>query len=140
MVLAVAECPDMIKPNKEELCELMGRELHTDQDVLEAAEELVAAGVGLVGVSMGSDGAIFVTKDERLRAYSPKVKVRSTVGAGDSMMAALAYYTEVGRSLEEIARRAVATASAKVMCSGSEAADLSDILPLIDRVRVERLS
>lgn len=61
------------------------------------------------------------------------------MGAGDAMMAALAHYSAAGCSLEEIARRAVAVATATVMCGGSQAAELSTILPLIDRVRIEHL-
>ncbi len=139
MRLALAEKPHIIKPNQAELCELLGRDLDKDRDIIEAARELAAGGIELVAVSMGSDGAVFATKDQCIRAYSPKVNVGSTVGAGDAMMAALAYYTDAGCSMEETARRAVATASAKVMCSGSEAAELSAILPLIDRVRIEPL-
>lgn len=137
MRLALAEGPDIIKPNKSELSELLGRDLHKEQEIIDAARELVAGGVGLAAVSMGSNGALFVTKDQCIRGYCPKVNVGSTVGAGDAMMAALAYYTDAGCSLEETARRAVATATAKVMCSGSEAAELSAVLPLIDRVRIE---
>ena len=139
MMLALAEGPDIIKPNKDELSELIGRELHTDEEIIAAARELVDSGIGLAAVSMGSSGAIFVTKNQCIRGYSPKVTVGSTVGAGDSMMAALAHYSDAGCSLEETARRAIATASAKVMCSGSEAPDLSMILPLIDRVRIESI-
>ena len=139
MLLALAEKPDMIKPNQAELSELMNRELSTDAQIVDAARELVAAGVGLVAVSLGGDGAIFVTKDQCVRGYSPKVTVGSTVGAGDSMMAALAYYTEAGCPLEETARRSIATASAKVMCSGSDAPDLSAILSLSDRVKIENI-
>lgn len=139
MMLALKERPHIIKPNQEELSGLVGRELATEQEVLEVARQLAADGIELVAVSMGSQGAVFVTEDRAVRAYSPKVKVGSTVGAGDSMMAALAYYTEAGCSLEETARRAVATAAAKVMCSGSEAAELPAILPLIEQVKLEEL-
>lgn len=136
MRLALEKKPALIKPNKQELSEIMGRDLRTDEDVLKAAEELVEKGVGLVAVSMGGDGAVFVTKDQRIRGYNPKVSVASTVGAGDAMMAALAHYSAAGCSLEETARRAIAVATATVMFSGSEAADLPAILPLIDRVRI----
>ena len=139
MQLALKEKPDIIKPNREELSEFMGRELRTVDEVLQAAEELVESGVGLVAVSMGGEGALFVTADQRIRGYSPKVPVASTVGAGDAMMAALVHYSAAGCSLEETARRAVAVGSATVMFSGSEPADLSAILPLIDRVRIERI-
>ena len=140
MRLALKEKPDIIKPNKAELSEIMGKNLVTDLEILEAAKELVENGVGLAAVSMGDNGAFFVTKDQVLRGYCPKVSVVSTVGAGDSMMAALAYYTAAGCSLEETARRAIAVASASVMCDGSQPAELDKILPLIDKVRIEHLS
>ena len=137
MRLALEEGPDIIKPNKSELSDIMGVRLSTDRDVLEAAGELVRKGVGLAAVSMGADGAVFVTKDRILRGRCPKVSVVSTVGAGDAMMAALAHYSAAGCSLEETARRSIAVASASVMCSGSQSAELDKILPLIDRVGIE---
>ena len=133
MQLALKAGPDIIKPNKEELSDLMGRRLSSVQEVLCAAQELVDSGIGLVAVSMGADGAVFVTKDSVLRGYCPKVSVASTVGAGDAMMAALAHYTAAGCSLEETARRSIAVATASVMCSGSQPAELDKILPLIDK-------
>ena len=139
MQLALKAGPDIIKPNKEELSDLMGRRLSSVQEVLCAAQELVDSGIGLVAVSMGADGAVFVTKDSVLRGYCPKVSVASTVGAGDAMMAALAHYTAAGCSLEETARRSIAVATASVMCSGSQPAELDKILPLIDKVRIERI-
>jgi len=139
MRLALEESPDIIKPNKSELSDIMGVRLSSDQEVLEAANELVHKGVGLAAVSMGADGAVFVTKDRVLRGRCPKVSVVSTVGAGDAMMAALAHYSAAGCSLEETARRSIAVASASVMCSGSQSAELDKILPLIDRVRIETM-
>ncbi len=139
MRLALEERPDIIKPNRAELSEIMGRELRSADSVLEAAKELVERGVGLVCASMGNEGAVFATKDQCIRAYCPKVHVVSPVGAGDAMMAALAHYAAAGCSLEETARRAVATATATVTYSGSEPAQLQAILPLIDRIRLENL-
>ena len=139
MRLALKEQPDIIKPNRAELSEILGVHLSSDREILDAARELVAQGVGMAVVSMGSEGAVFVTKDEAIRGYSPKVSLVSTVGAGDAMMAALAHYSVAGCSLEETARRAMAVASASVTCSGSQAPELDKILPLIDKVRLERL-
>ncbi len=139
MALAIAEKPDIIKPNQAELSELMGRNLASEQEILAAAKELADRGVGLVAASMGSAGGIFVTRNQALRGHSPKVYVTSTVGAGDSMMAALAHYTAAGCSLEETVRRAIAVSAATVMCPGSQIAELDRILPLIDRVYLEPL-
>ena len=139
MRLALAEGPDIIKPNKSELSEIVGADLISDRQVLDAAKALVDKGVGMAVVSMGSNGAIFVTKDRVLRGRCPKVSVVSTVGAGDAMMAALAHYTAAGCSLEETARRSIAVASASVTCDGSQPAELDKILPLIDKVTIEQL-
>ncbi len=139
MALALEAQPDIIKPNKLELSEIMGRPMNTEAEILSAARELTARGVGLVAASMGGEGAVFVTKDQALRGYTPKVRVVSTAGAGDAMMAALAYYMSAGCSLEETARRAIAVSVASVTFDGSQAAELDSILPLIDRVRLERL-
>lgn len=139
MRLALAEKPDIIKPNQQEFSEVMQTHLQTESEIIHAARSLVEqGGIGLAVVSMGSEGAVFVTKDLVLRGYSPKVSVASTVGSGDAMMAALAHYSAVGCSLEEIARRSLAVAAATVTCDGSQAARLDQILPLIDKVRIER--
>ena len=137
MRLALNEKPDIIKPNQAELSELMQQPMREEADIIDAARSLVAQGVGLAVVSMGSQGAVFVTRDKVLRGYSPKVSVTSTVGSGDSMMAALAHYTASGCSLEEVARRSIAVSSATVTCDGSQSAQLDRILPLIDKVRLE---
>lgn len=139
MQQAIAAQPDIIKPNREELAEIAGRRMGTDDDVLTAARELVGRGVGLVTASLGADGAIFVTRNQAFRGYAPKVSVVSVVGAGDAMMAALTHYSAAGCSLEETARRSIAVSVASVMCSGSEAPELNMILPLIDQVRLEKL-
>jgi len=139
MRLALEQKPHIIKPNRMEFSELTGRDMRSVDEIVREAKKLVDQGVELVTVSLGGDGAVFVTKDQCIRGFSPKVAVVSTVGAGDAMMAALAHYSAAGCSLEEIARRAVAVATATVMCGGSQAAELSAILPLIDRVRIEHL-
>ena len=50
--------PELIKPNLDELQELLGRKLETVEEVAEAADELRAQGIPMVCVSMGSRGAL----------------------------------------------------------------------------------
>src|SRR5690606_35624306 len=58
--LAVAAGPDLVKPNRHELGEVVGGELATVADVLAAAHEVHRSGVGQVLVSLGADGALLV--------------------------------------------------------------------------------
>ncbi len=87
--LALEAVPHIVKPNIHELETLVGQTLHTRESVIEAARTFTARGTGLVAVSMGAEGALFVTADEVVVARPPSIKVRSTVGAGDAMVAGI---------------------------------------------------
>lgn len=78
--------PDLVKPNHEELAELVGRTLTTFGDVLEAAGEVREMGVAKVLVSLGPDGAILSEEGGTYHAETPPLTPRSTVGAGDSLL------------------------------------------------------
>jgi 1-phosphofructokinase len=84
-VLAVG--PDVLKPNEEELSEVTGVVPETLGDVVHAANELRSKGVGTVLVSLGPSGAVLVEDEEPLHAESDVIVPRSTVGAGDALLA-----------------------------------------------------
>ena len=130
----LAAKPYLAKPNNHELSRLTGRALETADDLLAAARTLIADGVERVVVSMGGDGALFVSANRADRAEGLRVPVGSTVGAGDSMVAALAYAAEQGMADADTVRLAVATSAANVMCSGSQAAERSAVDELLPHV------
>jgi 1-phosphofructokinase len=105
---AIPCVPDIIKPNIDELRELIGRPLGTEKEIVDAAREITARGVGLVAISMGPDGALFVEADAAVLAMPPKIAVRSTVGAGDAMVAGIVTATQRGLDLAGRARLATA--------------------------------
>ena len=84
---AIEASPSFIKPNIHELEGLVGRPLSSRDAVVAAANELVARGIEMVVVSMGHEGACFVGAEGTLFASPPEIEVRSTVGAGDAMVA-----------------------------------------------------
>lgn len=86
LVLAVRARPALVKPNREELETAVGRRVHTLGEVVEAAGELRRMGAKTVLASLGADGAVLVEEDGRWHGEAP-VQARSTVGAGDAMLA-----------------------------------------------------
>lgn len=99
---ALDAAPDLIKPNQHELAEAVGREVRTVGEALAAAKELRARGVGGVLVSLGADGALLVDGEGALHAESQPFTPRSTVGAGDALLAGfLAGGGEGGSALVE---------------------------------------
>mgnify|MGYP001689663874 FL=1 len=139
LVRGIEAKPDLIKPNEIELGAMMGRALDADEKIVEAARELIDGGLDRVMVSMGGAGALYVARDVTIKANPVKVPVGSTVGAGDSVVAALAYAQDKGLSLEDTMRLAMATGAANVMQSGTQAAPRELVDSLIDKVVVTRL-
>ncbi len=104
---AIGSGPDIIKPNIDELGELVGRPLQSQAEIIAAARTLIDRGIGLVAVSMGADGALFVERDAVVLATPPAIEVKSTVGAGDAMVAGIV--TGSLRGLDLAARARLAT-------------------------------
>ncbi|HEY8932094.1 MAG TPA: 1-phosphofructokinase [Rariglobus sp.] len=128
--------PDFIKPNVHELEALLGRSLPTEADVIAAARELVAGGVGLVVVSRGADGACFATADEVVTARPPAVTVRSTVGAGDAMVAGVVAARLRGLSLADTARLATAFSLFALTRTGTSLNLQAEIEAFASRVQI----
>ncbi len=126
LAAAVDAGPDLIKPNAEELAELVGRPLARLADVVEAANEVRKRGVATVLVSLGGDGALLVSADEVLHGWAAPVRVRSTVGAGDSTLAGFLAGDGTGRSALVTA---IAYGTAAVQLPGSVMPRPTDLDP-----------
>lgn len=131
--------PDFIKPNETELARLMGRTFETEGQIIAAGRELLASGIENVVISMGEGGALFLWKEGFYRAESLAVPVHSTVGAGDSVVAAMVYGMEKGLPMEEKIALAMAMGAASVMQTGTQAPDAKTVWELSKQVEFEKL-
>jgi 1-phosphofructokinase len=125
--------PYMVKPNIDELEKAFGMSINNEEEVIETAKKILEYGVKYVVISLGSEGSIFISSDKVAKVKGIKVQVKSTVGAGDSMVAALAVATEKDYTLEEAIKLACATSTANVMTEGTQTGKLVDI----DRIKNE---
>ena len=107
--------PDLIKPNDEELGEILGRELTTLDEVVAGCQEARARGARAVICSLGADGAVLVNADGVWRVTGARVPVLSTVGAGDSVLSG---FLHGGGSGPDALREGVAWATAAVQTPG----------------------
>lgn len=112
--------PDVIKPNIYELSKLTGRELNSIEEVMQAAAGLVRSGIGMIVVSMGADGLAAVTASQSVHVRVPEVPIVSSVGAGDTAVAALLCGLYHGRVFEDCIRYAAAAGTAKVGQPGTK--------------------
>jgi len=110
----------LLKPNLGELGILTGMEELDNDSADEAAKKLIDEGKAeIVVVSLGPQGAYLVSKDETIMVPAPSVKKRSTVGAGDSMVAGMVSIMAKGGTTLEMARMGVACGSAATMSTGT---------------------
>ena len=124
--------PRIIKPNREELAELVGRELGSIAAVVEAAEEVRTYGVEFVLVSLGAEGAVLVGPDGMLMGESHVQKPRSTVGAGDSFLAGfLSRFTTDEGDVEAALLEALTWGAAATRLPGSAVPTPTDLDPSI---------
>jgi 1-phosphofructokinase len=135
--LGLAAGPFLIKPNRAEVEDLLKRTLGSRRDLVEAARTLISMGSEQVLISLGAEGAVGVAGDDALFARPPAIKVRSSVGAGDTMVAVMAYAAVEGLPFRQAFCMAVAASAATVAMEGSRVADLAAMQSLIPQVILE---
>lgn len=129
--------PFLVKPNRAELSRLCNFPLTDLEDIVYAGYRLLDKGISRVVISLDEDGGLFLSQEGRFHVYAPKVEPISTVGAGDSMVAALAYSTHTGLSWLEQAKLSVAFGSASVTCNGTEPPSIEAVHAILHKIRVE---
>lgn len=131
--------PYLIKPNEDELSRLVGHRLTDMDELIAEGRRLLKGGVTRVVISLGEHGALYLRGNEVLYAEGLSVPVGSTVGAGDSVVAALAYADSLGMSDEDAVRLSTATGAANVMCSGTQPAEREAVEKLLPQVKIRRI-
>lgn len=137
MIEGLKSRPYMIKPNLDEVERLLDRPVRTEAEAAAAARGLTANAEVAV-VSMGKRGAIAARGDEVWKAVAPEVEVVSTIGSGDSMLAAMMLRLEETSDLKEALVWGCAAGAATAMSSGADIGRREDVMALLDKVRVER--
>ncbi|MDE1917824.1 MAG: 1-phosphofructokinase [Sphingomonadales bacterium] len=128
--------PDVIKPNRRELAAWAGEPLASTAEVIRCGGALLARGIQLVVVSMGEEGALFLSGDCALLARLAVGELASTVGAGDAMVAGLAAAMLEGAGLERTARLATAFAVAKLGRPGPHLPGITTVHALSEDVAI----
>ena len=128
--------PFLIKPNRLEAESLLQMQIQSRDDALGAVRRLQTLGAQQVVLSLGEDGALFVSSDQAVFAHPPTVQVQSTVGSGDALLSGVIAAQLQGLSWLEAARYATAVAAARVASTSFEFPNPVEIAALLERVQV----
>jgi len=137
----LAARPWLIKPNRHEAEELLGRRMRGRRETLRAVGRLLERGPALVILSLGADGALLGSGSPPSvwEARPPAVKVDSAVGAGDSLVGGFLAGWASGQPLVEAFRLGVAAGAATAMTPGTELCHRDDVRRILRRVTVRRI-
>ena len=140
LIEGVKALPTLIKPNADEIRQLLGKsdmDLKDFDAIAEAAVEMHKTGIPYVAVSLGSDGCIVACDEGVIRAYPPKITPVNATGCGDSMIAGFATGFARGWDIEKTLALAADTAVANALELGTGCVDPEKVEKLLGEVRTE---
>jgi 6-phosphofructokinase 2 len=132
--------PDYIKPNLHEFQRLIGKNVSSREEIISEARKVIEIHeLKAILLTLGGEGAYFISNEKVLYTKTIKVPVKSAVGAGDSFLAGFVLKKTEGASDEEALRWANASGTAAVMTPGTRLCRKSDVEKLLEKVEVERI-
>lgn len=139
-VLESSARPNLIKPNLEELSQLVGREVSLDLADLKAllAHERFA-GIDWIVVSLGAAGAFAKHGDNYYRVRIPKIEVVNPVGSGDSTVAGLASGLLEGLADADVLKRGNLLGMLNAQEEATGFVNLDKAADLLEKIEVEEV-
>ena len=139
LVSAVKETPSFIKPNEDEILQLLGRSVSGPEETALALTELHESGIPCAVLSMGAEGALLACSEGVFHGKPPKLVPRNTVGCGDSMTAGFAVGFARSLPVMETFRMALAVSAASALSLFTGDFDPADYEQLHPQVNVRRV-
>jgi 6-phosphofructokinase 2 len=130
--------PYLIKPNIHEFGRLVENNVLSVEEIINYAKPYQNI-VEYIVVSMGVRGVVGINRNEYYLATPPKIKVRSSIGAGDSLVAGIVYSMSEGRTFEDAITLGVACGTASALNSGNELCRREDVEIIKKDVSIKKI-
>ena len=131
--------PTMVKPNADEIGQVLGRSVSGVDEICAAARELHDRGIEQVVVSLGGDGAVMACAAGLFRGRAPRIEVVNPVGSGDTMVGAFAVAIARGLAPADQLAYAMSCASANCLSASTGRFDPSVAADLLAGTVIERI-
>ncbi len=132
--------PLVVKPNREELAQTLGRAVSSVQETLHGMRELLAQGAQWVVVTHGAEPVLVASQNGAWEAVPPPVEhVVNPIGCGDVMAAAIAWAIRAGWDMLAGVRLGIAAAAANMQQLFPGRLDPAGVFDAAGRIVVRRL-
>ena len=133
--------PLVVKPNREELAQTVGRPLDDDGRLLDAMRSLNRRGAQWVVVTQGAGPVWLTSISETYRLQPPPVdKVVNPIGSGDALAAGIAWAIRDGRKMIDAVRFGIAAAAENLRRLETGRLDARRVREQAEIVRTEGIS
>jgi 6-phosphofructokinase 2 len=88
---------------------------------------------------MGASGAMLVSKTESYKGWAPRVEIKSTVGAGDSMVAGLVFALSKKQELRDVLSYGIACGTAATLNPGTQLSHPDDVNRLLNQIEIIKM-
>lgn len=140
LIEGIKRKPFLIKPNEDELSQLLGREFHTEQEILSGMWELAEQGIPCIALTCGKNGSYIWYQNEIYRIYPLKLNVINTIGCGDAFLSGMLYGFDTGLDFKTTLKYAAAVSSATAESNSTVGFDPDRVTELLDKVTIETIS
>ena len=137
LIDCIEDGPYLIKPNLQELEQVLGYRCQNEDEIWSAMEKLQEKGIKVVIVSDGENGSLVLYEDKHYRVSAAKIEAASAVGSGDSFIAGFAAGMVRGYSIEQTLVLASACGAANAMEERTGYINLDTVGALIEQITVD---
>lgn len=130
--------PFLIKPNIHEFNRFIEKNISEIGEILEYAKPYEDK-IEYIVVSLGAKGVVGISKDASYYVSPPKINIRSSTGAGDSLVAGIVFAFSEGTSFSDALRLGVACGTATTLNAGNNLCVINDIEMIKKDVLIEKI-
>ena len=131
--------PFLIKPNETEIADLLGKDINSESELIDALEAKEFDGIEWIVVTLGADGAIVKKGRDYYRVSIPKINVVNAVGSGDSTIAGLAYALSQEKAPEDVMKSGMVTGMLNTQEEKTGFINVDNFDSLFDQIKVEKI-
>lgn len=139
LIRGLDQKPFLVKPNEDELSQIMGKSIASDEEVLEGIEWIKKKGIECVAVSRGGKGSIVAYKEEVYKVHPLQVNVINTIGCGDAYLSGLVYGFEKNMDFQDILKLAASVSAATAESELTVGFDVARVMQLRNKVELQKL-
>ena len=131
--------PFLIKPNETEIADLLGKEINSESELMDALEDEEFDGIEWIVVTLGADGAIVKKGKDYYKVSIPTIEVVNAVGSGDSTIAGLAFALAENKSPEDVMKSGMVTGMLNTQEEKTGFINVDNYDSLFNQIKVEKI-